>query len=103
MPTNEDKMFSAKNQADPSTLREYERAVPTKVVREIVGDHLGKPVAFPATPGETPGHMNYAEPTPLGPPPGIALMDKMMEVENALWRRDLAQRLGVRDDPPNAA
>jgi hypothetical protein len=105
MPINENEMFSAKNQMDKETLRSFEQGVSTKVVREIVGDHLGKPVAFPATPGETPGHMNYAEPTPLGPPPGIALMDKMMEVENALWRRELAQRLGVKapnDDPPSA-
>jgi len=103
---NENEMFSAKNQADAETLRDYERAVPTSVARAIAADHIGRPVAFPTTPGVTPGHMNYSEPLPLAPPPGIKLMDKMMEVENALWRRDLAQRLGVKapnDDPPKQA
>jgi hypothetical protein len=105
-PMNENEMFHAKNQADPSTLREFERAVPNSVATAIAEDHRGKPTSLPMSGVSSSGLPNYSEPTPLGPPPGIALMDKMMEVENALWRRELAQRLGVKapnDEPPSDA
>jgi hypothetical protein len=101
---DENEMFSAKNQMDRETLRSFEQGVSTKVVRDIVGDHLGKPVAFPTTPSETPGHTNFSEPLPLGPPPGIKIMDEMLAQDDRIWRRDLAQRLGVKapnDEPQN--
>jgi hypothetical protein len=105
--TNEDKMFHIKNQADRQTLQAFERAVPPKLAREIANDHLGKSVSFPSVPGDTPGRANWVEPNPITPPPGIALMDGMMKLEEALWRRELAQRLGVKaapnDEPPSAA
>lgn len=90
---NENDMFSAKNQLDGPTLREYNKAVPPKVCREIVDDHLGKPTSFPTTPGETPGLMRFSDPVPLGPPPGIAVMDQMMAEQDRNWRSPLAVAL----------
>ena len=58
MPTNEDRMFNAKNQMDRETLRDYERAVPTSVCRDVIKDHLGKPTSLPTVSGETPGFLN---------------------------------------------
>jgi len=51
MPTNEDRMFHINNQADPSTLRDYERAVPTSVAKAIARDHISETRGIPSTPG----------------------------------------------------
>jgi len=103
---DENKLFHASRQMDRETLRSFEEGVSTKVAREIARDHISKPVAFPTTPGETPGLPNYAEPRPLEAVPGVGIMAQMMAQEDRLWRRELANKLGVKapnGDPPKDA
>jgi hypothetical protein len=102
---NEDRMFHISQQLDADTIREFERNVPTSVCRSIASDHIGKPTSFPMVPSETRGRTgaNFADEVPITPPPGIKIMDAMMAQDDRLWRRDLAQRLGVRDEPKDAA
>lgn len=102
---DENKLFHARNQMDRETLRSFEEGVSTKVAREIAKDHISRPVAFPTTPSVTPGLPNYSEPLPLAPPQGIAQLDKIMAQEDRLWRRELANKLGVAlpEEPPDAA
>jgi hypothetical protein len=101
---DENKLFHASRQMNPSDIREFDRNVPPSVARDIVKDNA-KSVHFPSTPGWSSGKPNYSEPKPLGPPPGIAVMDQMMAQEDRLWRRELANKLGVKlpEKPPSDA
>ncbi len=104
MPTNEDKMFNAANQMNPADIREFDRNVPPSVSRDIVKDNA-KSVHFPSTPGETPGLPNWVDPLPLGPPPGIALVDKIAAHFAMRDKVQLARELGVKlpEEPPKDA
>jgi hypothetical protein len=90
---DENQMFNIANQADAETLCDYERAVPTKVCREIAGDHIGRPTSHPAVPSESSGKANFSEPRPIECPPGVAQLDKLMAQEDAEWRSPLARLL----------
>jgi hypothetical protein len=87
------KLFHASNQMDRETLRSFEDGCPTKVCRDILGDHLGRSTSLPGVPSESSGHENFSEPRPLESPPGVAQLDKIMDHFDALDRRDLAMRL----------
>jgi hypothetical protein len=77
----------------PSTMREFAAAVPTNVVRDIVGDNRGAPTG-PASPGPasaTPTSSNPGIPgsntsgwlreTPLSNPPGTNYVDMLCRVD----------------------
>jgi hypothetical protein len=93
-----DDYMTAAATMDAPTMAAYRKAVPDNLAKSIAKDHIGRPTSFRSTPGETPGPMRLTDPKPLGPPPGIAICDQMMAVEDRLWRRELAQRLGVKPD-----
>jgi hypothetical protein len=97
------KQFTARATMDRETLQAFEKAVPTSLARAVINDHLGKPTALPTIPSETPGKpgINYADEVPIAPPPGIAILDEMLAQEDRLWRRELANKLGV--EPPKDA
>jgi hypothetical protein len=81
------------------------RAVPVDLVRDLVADSRRGPsqpssmVTKPEAPAAPKGN-GWAEPTPLGPPPGVALIDRMVDVQDGIDRaareRELA-RAGLRE------
>lgn len=97
--------FTAQATMDHETLREYDKAVPDP--QTLANDHLGKPVQFPfhsdPKPAKPVAGMNIQKPTPLKSPPGIHLCDRIADHFAALDRRELKQRLGVKDEPPKDA
>ena len=64
------------------------------VIRDIVRDNRAPQVPAPASPplprSATPG---WIEPRPLGPQPGAAIIDRMMDQQDALDRAELIRRL----------
>jgi hypothetical protein len=62
----------------------------------------GRPGMIPATPsadGSGPANVpgsgtGWQEPRPLGPPPGVALADKLMDEQDRRDRAELARKLG---------
>lgn len=76
-------------------------AAPTDVIQAIVRDNrhashstslLPQGPKGPSAPqGEAP--KGWQEPTPLGPPPGVALCDRMVDAQDALDRKELERKL----------
>ena len=53
----------------------------------------------PPKPAETkviPSEKGWITPAPLESPPGVKIIDQMMDVQDALDKRDLAKKLGVK-------
>ena len=98
-----DDHMTAANMFDRETLRAMAKAAP---VQDIVKDHYGRSTQLPSTPGVSSGREIIRDAKPLEPVPGVAIMDQLMSVEDQLWRRELAAKLGVhlpQDDGPKAA
>jgi hypothetical protein len=74
-------------------------AVPSEVVRDIVRDNRRAAQVATATPQPERG-TGWVEPAPLRLPPGVELMDRMMDVQDRLDQVELAKRLGVPVPPP---
>src|SRR6266851_594010 len=71
---------------------EMAEAVPSDLVGDIVRDQTraAKPeAAEPVRRGS-----GWAPERPLDPPPGVAIMDQMMDAQDAVDRSALAKRLG---------
>jgi hypothetical protein len=84
----------------PSAMREMVRAVPDRLVREVVTDNLRKQPSSPTpSAAEKPKGSGWVEPSPLAPPPGVALLDKMMHVEDARDRADRVINDAMRKQP----
>jgi hypothetical protein len=71
--------------------------VDDKLAREIVSDlrsGVGEPGGFlgPETVAKEKGS-GWQAPSPLESPPGVAICDQMMDVQDALDKRDLEKRL----------
>src|SRR5262245_41104479 len=95
-PMDYTKQFTAKATMDRETLREYERVIDPRLIAK---DHLGKPTSLPAVHGQSPGTNagNWTEPVSVKVP-GVDICDQLLDQQDALDRRDLKRRLGVRDD-----
>jgi hypothetical protein len=72
--------FTAKATLDAETLREMDRAAGERVPGEIAREQ-SKSVQLPTVAGVSPGHNrgNWAKDTPLGPPPGVDLCDRIAD------------------------
>jgi hypothetical protein len=91
-------------------LSAFEAACPTSAVRDIVAKGTIKPPSADGTSGTVsavhrspglPGTQNgWVEPRPIGPPPGVAAADRLMDAQDAKDRVDLiaqeARRAAVR-------
>jgi hypothetical protein len=91
-------------------LAAMERARPTSAVRDIVAKGTIKPPSADGTTGTIsavhrssglPGTQNgWVEPRPIGPPPGVAAADRLMDAQDARDRADLiaqeARRMAMR-------
>ena len=97
--------WTARMSMPPSALRAME-AVPDHLMRSIVKDHQGAPTGPTGTiptsqqssgggsanvPGSGTG---WAHETPLGPPPGVAQADRLMDEADRRDRAELARKLG---------
>jgi hypothetical protein len=69
------------------------------VVRQIVGDNLGRSVHQRSSIlPEAPRPAVQARPSavqPLGPPPGIKIIDAMLDAEDRQWREERARQFGI--------
>jgi hypothetical protein len=85
-----------------STMLEMANAVPDHLVRGIVSDHYGAPQG-PSAQGITPssqpvsnvrpgGGTGWQAPIPLGPPPGLAQADRLMDEQDRRDRAELIER-----------
>jgi len=80
----------------PSAMADMVAAVPDRMVADIVRDlrsigTLSPAVSNAAVP-KLPG-TGWREATPLGPPPGVAQADRLMDAADKADRVELAQRL----------
>jgi hypothetical protein len=79
----------------PGTL-EMSRAVGTDVIGDIVRDHIGKvsPVAHRAVEPATARGNGWVDPPAVSnwKPPGLAVMDRMMDVQDTLDRAERTRR-----------
>jgi hypothetical protein len=98
---------TARMSMPPSALRAMVEAVPDHLMRSIVRDHQGAPTgptgAIPRSqstgsgggPANVPGSgTGWAHETPLGPPPGVAQADRLMDAQDRRDRAELARKLG---------
>src|SRR5262249_2706581 len=94
------KQLTASATMDRETLREYERVIDPRLITK---DHLGKPTSLPSVFGQSPGTNapNCSPPVPLKVE-GVEHVDRIADHFAKLDRRDLKQRLGVKDDPEAA-
>jgi hypothetical protein len=74
------------------------------VMRQVVGDylsgamrHLHEPSSIIAKAAEvrTAPKQGWQEPAPLGPPMGVPLMDRMMDQQDAIDRRERQRLFGI--------
>jgi hypothetical protein len=97
--------WTARMSMPPSALRAMVEAVPDHLMRSIVKDHQGAPTgpigAIPTSrqssggggPANVPGSgTGWAHETPLGPPPGVAQADRLMDAQDAKDRTELIER-----------
>jgi hypothetical protein len=81
------------------TQLRMQMAAPTDVIQAIVRDNRSwshSTSLIPPKPGpkaEPSKGTGWATPQPLGPPEGIALCDRMMDVQDALDRRERERKL----------
>jgi hypothetical protein len=91
-------LFSVQGCMPQSAMDDLARAVPDKLCQEIVADLRGFGRAQPGGflgPTEPSGQVRRASggETPLEPPPGVKWIDQMVDVQDALDKRDLEKRL----------
>jgi hypothetical protein len=70
----------------------------TDVVRQIVADNRRSVHQRSSIIPETPRPHVQARPStvqPLGPPPGIAVIDAMLDAEDRQWREERARQFGI--------
>jgi hypothetical protein len=78
--------------------REMAEAVPTELVQDVAFD-LRRGVSEPSSILPQPSQpqvkrgSGWVDPNPLTQPPGISLLDKLVDMQDAIDKRDLAQRL----------
>jgi hypothetical protein len=85
-----------------STLLEMAAAVPDHMLRDIVHDNrapTGRPGVIPEQPSNVRGNVpgsgtGWAHEIPLGPPPGVAQADRLMDEQDRRDRAELARKLG---------
>jgi hypothetical protein len=82
-----------------SAVKAMTDVVDDKLAREIVSDlrsGVGEPGGFlgPEKPRAKERGSGWQAPSPLESPPGVAICDQMMDVQDALDKRDLEKRLG---------
>lgn len=95
----------------PEWQKEMARVVGDDLVREIVRDHRrGRPepssLAGSAKPAHEPVYKGGPVERPLGPPPGVALCDALMDVQDKLDRAARAEQFakaGVADGEKKAS
>ena len=78
------------------TLAAMRGAVSDQLMRDIVNDQwrgVSAPASMATTPGARPepprGGTGWIDPAPLGPPPRVAIMDRMMDAQDARDRAEL--------------
>jgi hypothetical protein len=80
-----------------SAIEEMAKAVPDKLVREIVDDHRhGRAEPGFLKPSESAPVVRgsgWVEPVSLGNPPGIKYVDQLIDVQDAVDKRELEKRL----------
>jgi hypothetical protein len=90
---------------DRETKRDLAKAFPDSLVRDLRSDAFKPNPVTGATPAQLtpdrPGGVQitrgtgYRDAVPLGPPPGISLLDKLVDAQDALDRADRERRLGT--------
>jgi hypothetical protein len=87
---------TAKMGLPPSAVREMVKAVPDRMVRDIVRT-ASRPVQLPSVPGESCGKpgSNFTEPMSLTVP-GVDLCDRLVDSQDAVDRRELQRRTGIK-------
>jgi hypothetical protein len=98
--------YTAGASMDRETKRELAKAIPDDLARDLRADLArGNPITqSPAqlTPDRDGGRVQiqrgsgWAEPNPLSAPPGVQIMDRLMDMQDAIDKRDLARRLGTK-------
>jgi hypothetical protein len=98
--------YTAGATMDAETRRELAKAFPDSLARDLRDDALNRP--NPVT-GATPAQLTqggnervqiqrgtgWAEPNPLSAPPGVPIMDRLMDMQDKIDKADLARRLGT--------
>jgi hypothetical protein len=78
------------------TLAAMQAAMPDRLMRDIVADQrrgVAEPSSLAATPNAPAPAVRgtgWVDPAPLAPPPGVAIMDRMLDAQDA---RDRAARI----------
>jgi len=84
-----------------STLMEMAAAVPDRMIKDIERDNqapTGRPGMIPSSQVSGPGGgvtgsgTGWVAPNPLSPPPGVNILDKIMDHEDAKDRAELIER-----------
>jgi hypothetical protein len=79
---------------DRATMAAFAAAVPDHLVRSVVSDNMrSAPVAKPAEGPVVPSERGWRDQVPLEHPPGVKIIDQMMDAEDVVWRRELAKKL----------
>jgi hypothetical protein len=87
----------------PSALAAMVAVVPDRMIQDIVQDNrapTGRPGMIPSSqqstgggPANVPGSgTGWAHETPIGPPPGVAQADRLMDAQDAKDRAELIER-----------
>jgi hypothetical protein len=97
-----DRQLDAKRNPTMAAMCE---AVDAKTMQAIVAENRGSGVAAPSSLAATPRQQEpkrgtgFSEPAPLRSPPGVALLDRMMDVEDARDRADRVINDAMRKQP----
>lgn len=91
-------LYRAKGCMPQSAMDDLVKAVPDKLVREIVEDLKGgraEPGWLPPAPAKGPEEKTsgQARHIPLDSPPGLKYIDQLVDVQDVLDKRDLERRL----------
>jgi hypothetical protein len=99
--------YTARASMDAETKRELAKAIPDDLARDLRADLArGNPITQSAaqlTPDRGSGGVQiqrgsgWAEPNPLSAPPGVPIMDRLMDMQDAIDKRDLERRLGTKN------
>ena len=97
--------WTARMSMPPSALRAMVEAVPDRMLRDIVRDNRNAPTgptgAIPRSqqvtggggPANVPGSgTGWGHSTPIGPPPGVAQADRLMDAQDQKDRAELVER-----------
>jgi hypothetical protein len=84
---------SARLSMPPSAIRAMVDACPDSLMRAIVEEDRSRPSSFSLIEDDRPPPLNVAVERELKPPAGVAACDRMMDVADALDRRELERKL----------